>query len=219
MWTFAAHGSYTARKASSRLSVLRALSNSLFGHNKKCLTLTFKSMIWPFFDFAAPIVFPNYSPSPTHKLQLVQNKCLRLITGCHTASAIDHHHSETQILPVERHLSLLSSQYFVCALNPNHPSHPHVAATPPANQCAMKNVLRSKCWPLVENFLQNRIICPKNVKRTMNDIHINIIGDTINSFAPNRVLGTIPPLIDLSESVCAPLTLYWLNCALAIVLP
>ena len=74
MWTFSAHASYTARKANSRLNVLRALSDTAFGHNKECLTLTYKSMIRPFFDYAALIVFPNYSVG---KLQKVQNKCLR----------------------------------------------------------------------------------------------------------------------------------------------
>ena len=40
MWTFSAHSSYIARKAASRLNVLRALSDSSFGHDKECLILS-----------------------------------------------------------------------------------------------------------------------------------------------------------------------------------
>ena len=200
MWTFSAHASYTARKANSRLNVLRALSDSAFGHDKECLTLTYKSMIRPFFDYAAPVVFPNFSSTSIEKLQKVQNKCLRLITGCHFNSAIDHLHSETQILPVREHLKLLSSQYLVRALNPNHPSHPHVVEPPLPSQRQMKETLRSKCWSAVEDILQDGIIRPEKVKEAMKSIHIQIVSDTVDAFNPNRVLGTIPPLIHPSES-------------------
>ena len=156
-------------------------------------------MIRPFFDYAAPVVFPNFSSTSIEKLQKVQNKCLRLITGCHFNSAIDHLHSETQILPVREHLKLLSSQYLVRALNPNHPSHPHVVEPPPPSQRQMKETLRSKCWSAVENFLQDGIIRPEKVKEAMKSIHIQIVSDTVDAFNPNRVLGTIPPLIHPSE--------------------
>ena len=39
-WTFNVHASYTVRKAGSRLNVLRALSDTLFGYDKECLKLT-----------------------------------------------------------------------------------------------------------------------------------------------------------------------------------
>ena len=40
-WSFSAHAIYTAKKAGSRLNVLRALSDTSFAHDKECLTLTF----------------------------------------------------------------------------------------------------------------------------------------------------------------------------------
>ena len=43
--TFSSHASAIARKAGSRLNVLRALSDTSFGHNKECLSLTFRSLI------------------------------------------------------------------------------------------------------------------------------------------------------------------------------
>ena len=37
------------------------------------------------------------------------------------------------------------------------------------------------------------------VKEALRGIHTNIVSDTVDSFDPNRVLGTIPPLIHPSE--------------------
>ena len=62
MLCFPSHAMAAVRKVSSRVNVLRALADSSFGHDKECLTETFKAIIRPFFDFAAPIVFPQYSP-------------------------------------------------------------------------------------------------------------------------------------------------------------
>ena len=55
-FTFSAHAAQVARKASSRLNIL---GDTSFGHDKECLTITitFKSLIRPLFDFAATIVF------------------------------------------------------------------------------------------------------------------------------------------------------------------
>ena len=75
------------------------------------------------FSTGAPIVYPVYLSASIRRLQLVQNRSLRLITGCHTAAAIDHLHSETEILPVEAHLHLLSAQYLARALQLGHTSH------------------------------------------------------------------------------------------------
>ena len=206
MWTFSAHASYTAKKASSRLSVLRALADSSFGHDKECLTLTFKSIIRPFFDYAAPIVYPNYSDTSIERLQLVQNKCLRLITGCHKAASIDHLHSESLVLPVKSHLHLLSSQYLARALNPSNPSHPHVAYPPPPGHRKLKETLRSKCWDSVAPFLQNDVLPAGKYKETLKALHIQSISDTVDGFSPNRVLGSAPPLIHPSESSLPRLT-------------
>ena len=60
-FTFSAHDATVARKSSARLNVLRALSDTSFGHDKKCLTATFKSLVRPLLDYAAPIVYPIYS--------------------------------------------------------------------------------------------------------------------------------------------------------------
>ena len=141
-FSFCAHAEATARKASRRLNVLRAVADSKFGHDKECLTATFKGLVRPFFDYAAPIVFPNYSDTSIRWLQLVQNKALRLVTGAHVAAAPDHLHEETNILPVAQHLRLLASQHLAKALQPSHPSHHLVLEAPAPRQRTKKETLR-----------------------------------------------------------------------------
>ena len=90
---------------------MRALSDTHFGKDKDCLLLTYKCFIRSLFNYAAPIVYPLYSASSIERLQKVQNRSLRLATGCHLAFSIDHLHAEALELPVgdHLHLSLVSS--------------------------------------------------------------------------------------------------------------
>jgi len=56
------------------------------------------------------------SPSLIQKLQTIQNSALRTATGCVKMTYIDHLHEETEMLPVQDHLSLFSSQYLAKVL-------------------------------------------------------------------------------------------------------
>ena len=68
LFSFSQHADMVARKAAARLKILRALSDSDFGKDKECLLETFKAYIRPLFDYAAPVVYPNLSPSSILRL-------------------------------------------------------------------------------------------------------------------------------------------------------
>ena len=194
---FSAHAMAMVRKAGQRINVLRALADSSFGHDKECLTATFKAILRPFADYAAPVVFPLYSQSSLHRLQLVQNRALRLATGAHQASSVDHLHSETDVLPVEPHLRLLLAQFLARALQPGHPNHETVLLPPGPRQ--MKHTLRSKVGHLVDPHLDDGILAPGSFPAIKNRLHTQVVQETISSYAPNRVLGYRPPKISGSE--------------------
>ena len=122
-FSFSSHAAAVARKAASRINLLRALSDTQFGKDKECLLATYKTYIRSVFDYAAPIVYPNYSAKSIDRLQRIQNRALRLALGCHTMASIDHIHSEAKELRVSDHLRLLSSQFLARCLQPRHPSH------------------------------------------------------------------------------------------------
>ncbi|KAF2344177.1 Reverse transcriptase domain [Trinorchestia longiramus] len=94
---------------------------------KETITLTYKALINSIVTYAAPIWFPNASPSSIAKLQTIQNAALRIASGSHKMASASHLHRETGVLPVADHLSLLCSQYLFSSLRPHHPnnlSHP-----------------------------------------------------------------------------------------------
>ena len=91
---------------------------------------------------AAPIWFPNASPSLIQNLQIIQNSAFRIVTGCVKMTSMDHLYEETKMLSVQDHLSLTSSQYLATALQPNNPSH-SVVVTSPSGIRIMKPILQS----------------------------------------------------------------------------
>ena len=83
--------------------------------------MTYTSLRSSIVNYAAPVWSTNASESNIGKIQRAQNEALRIITGSHKMSSIDHLHSETKMLQVEDHLNLLSVQYLVqCHITKMH---------------------------------------------------------------------------------------------------
>ena len=109
----------------------------------------------------------------------------------------DHVHAESQVLPVDQHLRLLSAQYLSRALMPHHTSFASASlGKGPRN---LKETLRSKCIDLVEPSLVDGVVPARDFKQLLSNIHTKVVSDVIDAFQPNRVLGLPPPLVDPSE--------------------
>ena len=119
--------------------------------------------------YAAPIWFPNTSPSLVQKLQTIQNSALRIATGCVRMASIDHLHEETEMLPVQEHLSLICSQYLARALQPTNPSHDVV--TSPSGSRDMKQTLQSRFLHVVAPHLSNGVLPPAEYGTTIKSLH------------------------------------------------
>ena len=78
--------------------------------------MTYKALGRSIANYAAPVWSTNASESSIGKIQRAQNEALRIITGSHKMSSIDHLHGETNMLQVEDQLNLLSAQYLVQCL-------------------------------------------------------------------------------------------------------
>ena len=87
--------------------ILKALAGTHWGQQKETILITYMFLIQSLFMHAAPIRFPNTSPSLIQKLQ---NSALRIATSCVKTTFIDHLHEETKMLPVKDHLSLIRSR-------------------------------------------------------------------------------------------------------------
>jgi len=120
---FNAHVKSLVTRALPRINILKALTGTNWGQQKETILITYKSLIRSLFMYAAPIWFPNTSPSLVQKLQTIQNSALRIATGCVRMASIDDLHEETEMLPVQEHLSLIFSQYLARVLQSTNPSH------------------------------------------------------------------------------------------------
>ena len=186
-----------AIRASSRLKILKALAHTSWGHQKETLLTTYKSIIQPIINYAAPIWYPNASVSSIRKLQNIQNAALRIVTGCHKKSPVQHLHTETKMLPVDKHLDLLCTQFLANTLRPLHVLHTRVT-TPPGPR-KMKETLYSKSCHSLQQHLHDGIIPQGNYKKVISSLHSAAVASTICEAGPNSVLGLWPPSIDKSE--------------------
>ena len=109
-FSFDKHCVQVANRVSKRNNVLKALAGTNWGQQNETLLMTLGRSIA---NYAAPVWSINASETNIGKIQRAQNEALRIITGSHKMSSIDHIHSETKLLQVEDHLNLLSAQYLV----------------------------------------------------------------------------------------------------------
>ena len=172
-FTFSQHSKTIAAKARSKLALLKATAGSTWGASKEVLTTTFKGLIKSVLNYAAPVWAPNMSASSFARLQRVQNAALRIITGCLSASPINHLHEEVMELPVEPHANLLGAQFLAMALQPTHCSFPLVNSSPGPRH--MKHTLSTKYMPIVSPFLSNGSLPPSDLKPTLKQIHTDAV--------------------------------------------
>ena len=142
MFTFSAHCNKIHTRASNRLSILKALASTSWGHSKETIMLTYKSLIEPILTYGSPVWSPNASPTSLTKLQTIQYAALRIATGAVKMSSLQHLHSEASTLPLADKLQLLNTQFLTSALRPDHPFHELVTAD--SGPRCMKHTLQSK---------------------------------------------------------------------------
>ena len=90
-------------------------------------------------NYGAPVWSTNAIATSIGKIQIAQNEALRIATGSHKMSSIDHLHNETEMLTVKQHSDLLSAQYLVECLDPDHVWHNITTMDVPPRQ--MKHTL------------------------------------------------------------------------------
>ena len=106
---------------------------------------------------------------------------------------------------MEEHLRLLSAQYLARALQPYHTNHTEVTSDPGPRR--MKETLRLKCFPTIDQFVgASGLVAPADYRRILGEIYSKIVNDTMASYPPNCVLGTAVPSINWEESLLPPVT-------------
>ena len=107
------------------LQIIKALTATGWGKQKKTLMATYKAVMRPALEYASSVWSPIASSTSINKLQVMQNAALRTATGCTQDTNIQHLHDETLTLPIHEHLQLHASQYKHKTQHPSHPLHKH----------------------------------------------------------------------------------------------
>ena len=84
------HSQYVAERVSGRNNIFKALAGTSWGQQKETLLMTYKAVGRSIINHAAPVWSPNLHDTNYRKIQYTQNEALRIATGCHKMSSIDH---------------------------------------------------------------------------------------------------------------------------------
>ena len=83
---------YVANRVSKRNNILKTLAGTSWGQHKETLLMTYKAVGRSIADYAAPVWSTNASNTSIEKIKVAQNEALRISTGAHKMSSIDHLH-------------------------------------------------------------------------------------------------------------------------------
>ena len=198
---FHKHAEDLVEGAKRKFPILKALTGTDWGQHKETLIATYKAIIDSTFSYAAPIWVPNASPSSVASLQTIQNSALRLATGCHLSSAVDHLHAEAMVLKVQEHLDMLCTQFLATSLQREHPSFATVTAS--SGPRRMKHTLQSRYLPKLEELTgeaglagDGTITDPIAARK---QIHTRAVESSISARQANRVLDAPAPDVSYRE--------------------
>ena len=193
--SFRQHVSNTKTKILAQNNILKALSGSTWGKEKEVIINTYKATGQSHLNYCCPLWTPSISKTSWDELQVAQNHALRIATGCHKMTNIDHLHDETKIMKVKDHCEMISKQFLLATQKPGHPNHTDLYRPPPPRQ--MKQTLTSKFASAVKPIARN--LTEENYKKKLKVIHTNSVKDSLLALSNNKVLNTRPPAIDESE--------------------
>lgn len=183
--TFKNHAKCVKDKVNKRNNILKALTGSAWGMNKEVLLTTHNAINKSVLSYCAPIWTPSLSDTNWKDLQTSQNAALRTALGCTRMTDIDHLHTEARVMPVKAHNEMLSKQFLLQTMRPNHPNQKDLNYVPPRT---MKETLVSKYAADVTPFIINdTILDDVNYKEALKSIHTSSVQRTIQNQAPNKV--------------------------------
>ena len=107
------------------------LAGSNWGFTTWILVASYKTYVRPILNYATSIWFTLVSSMHLDKLDVIHNKALMIVSGCHLKAATSHFRVETGVLPLRVHLELCSQQFHASA-PPSNQWTPVTSSSPPS---------------------------------------------------------------------------------------
>ena len=155
--------------------------------------MTYKAVGRSIINYAAPVWSSNLCDTNYINIQYTQNEALRIPTGCHKMSSVDHMHAEANMLKVREHSELLSAQHLARRLEPGNVNNSITTRDPPTR--LMKETLFTRHRSTVE-----RMMITKDRKATLQAIHTMSFNQAVTSLRRNVVLDDRSPLTFLKRN-------------------
>ena len=138
-----------------------------------------------------------YNCPPLIITKQINNSALRIATGCYSMARINHLQSETKVLPLIDHSRMITQQYLAACHLPGHPGREQLDKPPDPRRLKPGKTMQIHREDVKEFFeTQTDNLSYKDAIKT---IHTRTVESVINSYLPNRVLGTAPPPINKEE--------------------
>ena len=196
--TYNSHIRKTSDKARNTLKLLKALTSTKWGKQKETIVATYKAITRPILEYASTIWSPIASTTGITKLQTIQNMALRIATGCTSDTNIQHLHNETNILPLNAHLKLHSSQLRQKSQHPTHPLHKFTVLT--ENERHKKQTIFDNNNNYTVNInMKSDLICKDLIQSNLKLIHSHIVSNHLSQRPPNKVLQDQTPSVSPAE--------------------
>ena len=142
-------------------------------------------------NYAAPVWSTNLLDTNYRNIQYTQNEALRIATGCHKMSSVDHLHVEAKMLKVRGRSELLSAQYLARCLEPGNVCHSITTRETPNRR--MKETLFTRHRNIVE---------PMMLADNMKAIHTDAVNKAVKYQKNNIVLDDLPhPMNDSDKDL------------------
>ena len=154
--------------------------------------MTYKAVGGSIINYAVPVWRTNLRDTNYRNIQYTQNEALRIDTGCHKMSSIDHLHEKTKMLKVREHSELLSAQYLARCLEPGNVCHSITTRETPKRR--MKETLFTRHRNTVEPMM-----LVNNRKATLQAIHSDAVNKDVKDQKKNIVLDGLPHPINDSK--------------------
>ena len=138
--------------------------------------------------YDAPVWGTNLRNTNYKNIKYTENDALRISTGCHKMSNVDHLHAEANGLKVREHSELLSAQYLARCLEPENVNNSITTKDTPKRR--IKERLFTRHHSNVELMM---------IANDRKAIHTKAVNKAVNSQRRNVVLDVRPPLINVSE--------------------
>ena len=140
--------------------------------------MTHKAVGRSIINYVAHIWSTNLRDTNYRNIQYTQNEALRISTGCHKMSSVDHLHTEATMLKVKEHSELLSAQYLARCLKPENVNFSITTRESPKRM--MKETIFTRHRSAVE-----LLMITKDRKTTLQAIHTMAVNQAVTSLGRN----------------------------------